>query len=152
MEGQPFSSLSKSSMQKYVTEEMGMILSTIKIFLDLYNYTKFQTEEAQPLSPMHMITMLEIATLAQTKTLFSSLLKKKALLKQVLQNQREKIKGIFKHSYNDHQSTNIKKEHQLIQFVNGGDKFIITIRISNPNHYKVSIVYCIDTTAWLELL
>ena len=75
-----------------------MIPSNIKIFLDLYNYTKFQ------------ITMLEIAALAQAKTLLSSLLtEKKALLKQVLQNQQEKIKGIFKHSYNDHQSTNIKK-------------------------------------------
>ena len=41
---------------------------------------------------------------------------------------------------------------QFIQFVNGGNKFVITTRVSKSNHYKVSVVDCIDTTTCLVLI
>lgn len=73
---------------------------------------------------MHIITMLEIATLAINKNSSLIPVDERTLLKKILQNRMEE-KEYPNTSYHDNQNNGIK------------NNAIVTIRISNYNHYKV---------------
>ena len=93
----------------------------------------------------NLVTILEIATLAINKNSTLILVEEKTLLKKVPQNQvLEKSVKMNIQTYHTMITNSIKIIVLVIQCVDSGNLFVLTVRNSNLQSLKLCEYYCIN--------